>query len=206
LASDQTSLFLVYLRENEDKVTELPEIHQVPQMMAAGSHGCGSVMGLMGDRGIISCCCAPSSIFNTVMRRIAKRTRIGDVIIDPLKTGESFSLSPKELLERFDNAVLSNESFSEFLNSIAAESENSDIGALVGRLGRQVGISSEQAWAVVLDWLTEQLADAYTPSRQAGRALRAQLKDLDQTSIDALRKALASELPSVSHGEWHKAA
>ena len=43
LVSDQSSLFLIYLREGEDKVADLPEIHQVPQMMAAGSHGYGTV-------------------------------------------------------------------------------------------------------------------------------------------------------------------
>jgi hypothetical protein len=36
--------------------------------------------------------------------------------------------------------------------------------------------------------------------------LRAQLKGIDQTRIEALRNALASELSSVSPGEWHKAA
>ncbi len=44
MVSKQTSLFLVYLREDKEKMTELPTVQQVPQMMAAGSHGYGSVM------------------------------------------------------------------------------------------------------------------------------------------------------------------
>jgi hypothetical protein len=45
LVSRQTALFLVYLRDGEDKVTELPQIHQVPQMMAFGSHGYKPLIG-----------------------------------------------------------------------------------------------------------------------------------------------------------------
>ena len=44
LVSKDTSLFLVHVREGE-KQAGLPELHQVPQMMAAGHGGFGSVAG-----------------------------------------------------------------------------------------------------------------------------------------------------------------
>ncbi|MDR3110828.1 MAG: VIT and VWA domain-containing protein [Planctomycetaceae bacterium] len=42
LVCDQTAMFLVY--ERAEKLTDLPELHQVPQMHAAGWGGMGSVM------------------------------------------------------------------------------------------------------------------------------------------------------------------
>jgi Ca-activated chloride channel family protein len=178
LVSDQTSLFLVYLRENEDKVTELPEVHQVPQMMAFGSHGYGST--------------------STKQRLLSCQPECPDSIASTRISTQSCSLiqAYQKLLESFDSAALDNQSFSDFVKSTFPQTEHHETGVLVERLSKQEGISVEDVWAVLLDWLMDQLVDVFTPTRQARRLLKAQIRHIDRKRVVVLRKALAVELPS----------
>jgi Ca-activated chloride channel family protein len=96
LVSDQSSLFLVYLREGEDKVTELPEIHQVPQMMAKGSHGFGSVAGggFVGGFGMFCAISAPLGGFpgNGLLRKAV--SAVTDMVTDRMESSNN-ALSPE---------------------------------------------------------------------------------------------------------------
>jgi hypothetical protein len=49
LVSTQTSLFLVHVRDAAEKAGTLPTLHQVPQMLAAGWGGMGTVMNELKD-------------------------------------------------------------------------------------------------------------------------------------------------------------
>jgi hypothetical protein len=193
LVSSQTSLFLVYLREGEDKVTELPTVQQVPQMMTAGSHGYGSVTGMDAVR---ACFAVP-----LVPLKAAYRDKNDvDIVVQPDSPPSAWS--PQALLERFDQAVLGNQDFKAFLQASLMRAENHELRALVERLSQQEGISLDQTWAVLLDWLLDKLSGDFTSSRQARRLLRAQLKTIDAACAANLQKAFAAELPAISLYAW----
>jgi Ca-activated chloride channel family protein len=208
LVSSQTSLFLVYPREGEDKVTELPELHQVPQMMAAGSHGYGSV------KGVVSACSILGSV-STKFFAHSKSTPVGkydksvadlpwdeeSTSSDPVSSQDA-ATSPQDLLALFDRQALACTDFAKVFQGIIVPFHQGDPVKLIARLAKQEGISEEQALAILLDWLLAQLADVFTSSRQAKRLLRAQLRGIDASHITAVRGALAVEYPSVSLYAW----
>ncbi|MCL2123665.1 MAG: hypothetical protein FWH34_06195, partial [Desulfovibrionaceae bacterium] len=73
---------------------------------------------------------------------------------------------------------------------------------MIADFAKQEGITPEQAWAVLLDWLMLRLANEYTPSRHAKRLLRSQMKSFDQTRYAAFQNSLNSRFSSVSAGAW----
>jgi Ca-activated chloride channel family protein len=200
LVSRQTSLFLVYLREGEDKVTELPELHQVPQMMAAGSHGYGSVMD------VAMTCFLGNGKLTSVNTRDQSVTDDFPWDEEDEESGSSSApipsrdaaISPRDLLDSFDRQALVCTDFAKVLQGIASSGIQGEPAKLIARLAKQEGISEEQAWAILLDWLLAQLADVFPSSRQAKRLLRAQLRSIDPAHVTAVRGALAVEYPSVS--------
>jgi Ca-activated chloride channel family protein len=195
LVSEQSSLFLVYLREGEDKVTELPEIHQVSQMMAAGSHGNGSVM--MGAALAFS----HAFMTNGLSSRGITWSHMEE---SPIQIHDHFSAvpekSPQELLEQFDQQALAHQDYAKVLGLIQHFAGN--VLNMITDFANQEGITEEQAWAVFLDWLVARLANDYTVSRHGKRLLRSQTKTFDQAQSAAFQSALDQRFSSVSAGAW----
>jgi Ca-activated chloride channel family protein len=207
LVSRQTSLFLVYLREGEDKVTELPELHQVPQMMAVGSHGFG-ISRISSMCGILGGFCR-SDFAHSEHTSVEKCDQsMVDFSWDEESTSsasipsQDAAASPQDLLTSFDRQALVCPDFAKVLQGIAVLFHQEDAARLLARQAKQEGISEEQAWAILLDWLLARLADVFTSSRQAKRLLRAQLQGVAPAHITAVRGALAGEYPSVSLYAW----
>jgi len=205
LVSDQTSLFLVYLRDGEDKVTELPEIHQVPQMMAAGSHGYGSVLGSACMKSFLpgrfhSCAVSEHLQSPTVLgfELPAFIRRTSQELLEHFDQ----SRTPQELLEHFDKQALAHQDYAQVLELIRHFAGSDYILNMIADFAKQEGITPEQAWAVLLDWLMLRLANEYTPSRHAKRLLRSQMKSFDQTRYAAFQNSLNSRFSSVSAGAW----
>jgi Ca-activated chloride channel family protein len=210
LVSSLTSLFLVYLREGEDKVTELPQLHQVPQMMAYGSHGFGSVPGVSTVCSIMGSCIINSFAQSAhhLVTKMPKNLLSSDMPWEhdsppsiPLPSQET-ATSPQDLLASFERQALSCTDFAQALHEIAASFNQGDPANLIARLAKQKGISEEQAWTILLDWLLERLTNVFTPSRQAKRLLRMLLRDIEAEHLTAVRGALAVEYPSVSLYAW----
>jgi Ca-activated chloride channel family protein len=189
LVNRLTALFLVYVREGEEKAEGLPELHQVPQMMTAGSHGYGTVMGCAGI-GFASMYGLASAIPGIMF----KQKNYLDSIITVS--------TPKDLLEFFDKQALTCQNFAEVLNLLVNFTGTDGLTKLVDRLAKQENISTEQAWAFLLDWLMEQLVNDYLPSRQAKRLLRSQTSQLTKEQQSTLHVALSKELPSVGIAAW----
>jgi uncharacterized Zn finger protein len=99
-----------------------------------------------------------------------------------------------ELLRCLNNSVLSGADFTQAIGQIEVSATNTDITEFVVRISVQDGIASEQVWALVLDWLIEQLKDAFMPSRQMQRLLRSQLRGIDATVKTVVRKEIAPYL------------
>jgi Ca-activated chloride channel family protein len=208
LVSSRTSLFLVYLREGEDKVTELPELHQVPQMMAAGSHGYGSVMGsfaacsVLGNVTMNVCAHNKHTLVEKPAQSVADLSWAEESSSVVPITSQNASTSPQALLASFDRQALDCTDFAKVLQGIVTSGLQGGPVKLIARLAKQEGISEQQAWAILLDWLLAQLADVFTSSRQAKRLLRAQLRSIDPAHITAVRGVLAVEYSSVSLSAW----
>jgi len=192
LVSEQSSLFLAYLREGEDKVTELPQIHQVPQMMAAGSHGYGSVLMSCAVSFFVSGAW-PSKMFQSSQSFTSSPT----LQSNPPAAAQT----PRELLEQFDRQALAHQDYARVLGLI--RQFTGDVQDLITDFANQEGITPEQAWAVFLDWLVARLANDYTLSRQGHRLLRSQTKTLDQARSAALQSSLDQRFSAVSAVAWH---
>jgi hypothetical protein len=60
---------------------------------------------------------------------------------------------------------------------------------------------SAKAWAVIIEWLAEQLADRIALSRQSERLLRHVLKDTDTKILHELRQTLAANSDAIMNTE-----
>jgi len=205
LVSDQSSLFLVYLRESEDKVTELPEIHQVPQMMAAGSHGYGSVVCDINEY----CRMSKKNLNISAFMRYESESEFS---LQELK-GEFFGeedlesvahSSPHELLKYFDKQALAYQDYAHVLTLIQIHGfTGADyVPCMIADFANQEGITLEQAWAVFLDWLMIRLVNEYRPSRHAKRLLRSQMKTFGRTRRTAFHTVLNSRFSDLSVTAW----
>ena len=65
-------------------------------------------------------------------------------------------------------------------------------------------LTTEQAWAVFLDWLAIQLAKEFTLERHAQRILKAELAAIEKGVRDIAHKKLAVLLPSLGLNDWGK--
>jgi uncharacterized protein YegL len=205
LVSAQTSLFLAYLRAEEDKVTELPELCQVPQMMAAGSHGFGTVRasedmpsfirrskrnGLSQEKDYL----VPVPQFIPHSKRPG-RPRQPRPDRRPARVSPDPN-APLHMLELFEQMVLAKRNridMADIANVLA--STFTDQNEFVNLLGELEGVSAQMVWAALLDWFFDRLADVHIPARQARRLLRAELKSLDVAQMDALHAAFVAKWP-----------
>ena len=201
LVSAQTSFFLVHLREGEDKVTELPELRQIPQMMAAGSHGYGTAFRCCGPapkasaprdkRPAYSLRCAGPPDDDMYISRFPSASITNST--RPESASPDAPESPAFLLEHFEQMVLANKSLSVIVNVFASIS--AELREFGERIAAQEGLSSQAVWVALLDWLLDRLAATYTPSRQTRRLLRTELKHLNTAQIEALRTIFATTWP-----------
>jgi hypothetical protein len=208
LVSEQTSLFLVYLREGEDKATGLPEVHQTPQMLAAGSHGFGSVRRRFGSAmhrfGFVSAGVS-QSIVDCSLRGVHSgfaESVFSESFADFGDFAPSGAHSPQELLQYFDEQALASQDYARVLQLIQELVGSDHLQNMVADFALQEGLTPEQAWAILLDWLMARLVNDFTPSRQAKRLLRPQLKPFDQTRHAAFQSSLDGRFASVSAGAW----
>jgi Ca-activated chloride channel family protein len=183
LISQQTNLFLVHVRSEEDKAGGLPVLHQVQQMHAAGHGGFGT---------------ASLSLIPTLCRKGAAPAAAGGSF-DLCAFMESAPTSPMDLLRGFDEAAIRAANFSEALASTSPRTLPEDVEHLLSALE---GVSAEQAWALFMTWLIERLAELYTPTRRAQRLLRSQVAGIDTAVCEALRQRWAAALPTLSPDDW----
>ncbi|GHV56327.1 hypothetical protein FACS189460_0890 [Deltaproteobacteria bacterium] len=200
LLSRHSSLFLVYQREGADKLTAPPVLQQTPQMMAAGSHGFGSVvgasimMGAIGTGGIRrglseamlreSYMMGANHCFAPILSRSIPEPQIGLVgrlakklgsrraeKITPV-AGAAFP-EPREILAYFDAQALATSNLGQTLKALLGHfSGLEDWNTLLTDLAQQEGATWENAWAVGLAFLAEKLAGEFSLSRQGQRLLR----------------------------------
>ena len=95
------------------------------------------------------------------------------------------------MLEAFDREAARPAEAEEFLDDLLGQTLPPALRALLGEL-ILIGGSRPAAAALLLDWLSRNLPNAPTLSRQAERVLRAELKLLDAAGRDKAIKAIAT--------------
>jgi hypothetical protein len=188
LLSEHSSLFLVYQREGADKVSPQPQLQQVPQMMAAGSHGYGTV-GMVGLVGI-------SSFASKFIMRRSKSLNDESYSESRLLSSEADEdvPPPQEILAYFDAQALATPNLGQALKALLAHFPGLESwNTLLADLARQEGATWEEAWAAALAFLVERLAGEISLSRQGRRLLQVKNLALDT----AVRAALAERQPDI---------
>jgi len=215
LVSDKTNLILVHVRAEGEKASGVPALQQVEQMLAAGWGGFGSVresrvgysaqvdyhalatpsVWRMRDRA--DAAASVDALIRNAMDNFEKPAFLrkqaqSDVVpVDP----------PAGLLAAFNDVALKAKDFGEVLQEILSQKIGEDIVRLVKAVTKAAG-NRETAWALLLDWLTTQLAGQYTLNRHAQRLLRSQLAGVADNVKLLAAKTFAAALPDVDSENW----
>ena len=225
LVSKQSNLFLVHVREGEDKAIGLPSLQQIQQMQAAGHSGFGNVQqprALMGNffRSRSKTVHQASVDYNSIdvpsVFRTSRTQAAGKV--DALAAGgmENFEIpaflrksqegvttmpTPSKLLNSFNGSAVASASFSKALSSVSFLALKTDIEKVLAVLV-DGSLNIEQAWAVFLDWLVLELGEKFTLERHAQRLLKAELAAIPNQVREVAHKKLGVLLPSMDLDDW----
>ena len=227
LVSKQSNLFLVHVREGEDKAVGLPSLQQIQQMQAAGHSGFGNVQqprALMGNffRSRSKTVHQASVDYNSIdvpsVYRTSRTQAAGKVnalgaggmddfeipaFLRKAPDGVKKMPAPSSLLNAFNGSAVTSIDFSRALSSVSFMALNTEIEKMIAALLAD-SLTTEQAWAVFLDWLAIQLAKEFTLERHAQRMLKAELAVIEKGVRDIAHKKLAVLLPSLGLNDWGK--
>lgn len=199
LVSSQTNLFLVHVREGE-KAVDLPVLHQVPQMMAAGWGGLGSACQFkMSSPAIIrNRQVSPSVLLDNVDRHGAPPVLCElyednyPLYEDNFEEENSTVLlsrqTSQDLVEALNAAARTETEWEMALSTILAQAIEA-LREWMIELAAREGLTSGTVWAIALEWLASD--QGIELSRQAKRLLRVQLQGVDAKEKKAVIQALA---------------
>jgi Ca-activated chloride channel family protein len=210
LVSPQSSLFLIQVREEGEKAQGLPKLRQAEQMMAAGWGGLGSVRVQDSYVGASLLCMnaimptkAPRFLFS---KKTADKSMCCSMNAEALESQplgyDSSAISPRDLLSAFDSQALNSTDFSAITRHLANEQPGLEWSSAMNDLVKNEGLDMETAWAVMLLWLAEALANDLALSRQAQRLLCRALSALDDARQKSLRSTVASHFPTLTAESW----
>ena len=216
LVTDQTNLLLVHIRDEGQKAEGLPTLDKVAHMQAAGWGGLGSVAAdfdqpMFSRRGAsigaysighsVRESSAPnySSMSTPSVWRTRDRTQAA-AMVDSLARAPVQTVTPLELLETFEKTSQKMLASYRFERRLQALNLSQDLKKLLEDFTVILG-DSAKAWAVIIQWLAEQLSDEITLSRQSERLLRHVLKDTDAKILNELRQTLAANSDAIMNTE-----
>ena len=228
LVSPQTSLFLVRVREEGDKVAELPRLANIKHMLAAGYGGMGSVMGHIpppayscsdgiafekSTAPIMAACCASpltprkgniriKEVHGSRLSSLKQMFRRKEV--DSLDDGiifPTFITSPREIWTSFTDLAKVSTDFQAIINHIEQVLPNDRWFQAVNDLITNEGLDHSAAWALALFWLAKKLP-VLRQNRQSRRLLRRALAAIDDTRRDALLDQIDRCFPYIKAESW----
>jgi Ca-activated chloride channel family protein len=189
-----TSFFLVYEREDADKLKDLPALQQTPQMMAAGYGGFGSVRGVIGGGGGRFFASYPVS-----HRWLSVSGVMPMPSFERISKPPAPAVTPLALLRRFDELVFSGADFEAIVQVLLSDSA---LRQTLEQLATQAGLEVEKGLSVLLDWLQTKLAADFNPARQSGRLLRKRISGLDAAAVSKLRASLETHFQRITCDVW----
>ena len=216
LLSDRSALFLVHLREGEDKAPGSPVLHRIAQMQAADWHGLGPRFGKPApawlDSAFVSysmssvsasCDAAPLADPFDVPAFLRKQPPAGtsETAGAVRESADANACGPAELLRRFDRAARGRASFGDALPALDKRGLPAELRRLV-RAWALDAAGRDAAWALLLEHLNALLAPGASLSAEALELLRQALAGLDPSAVQPMRARLRAWLPSADADAW----
>lgn len=213
LVTSETSLFLVHLREDEDKADGLPHLQKIAHMQAAGWGGMGSVTGapLMD-----MCVSSPTVMFSRRSRTIADFAYLGSDDLDipafSRKSAEGDEVgdgTQAEWLARLDLLLAKvsgrlahpDDMPAMILDLEAGPAELHLLLPLVEAVQASVPTRVD-AWVVLIAWADRQVEPAGRLPRHAARAIRALLGAIAEDALATAMAALDARMQQLSANGW----
>jgi hypothetical protein len=220
LVSKQSNLFLVHIRAEKDKAKGSPSLQQIEQMQAAGHSGFGSVAApsvlfrtnrsTNNQQSVSYDSLAVPSVWRTNRTRSSKVDSLASGGMDDFEIPaflrkqsdvEKTSPTPEALLNCFNSSAVTSADFSATIALVSSLAKDTNIEKLVALIVDD-SINTEQAWALLLDWLVTQLGAKFTLERHAQRMLKVQIAAIDEDTKAAAGNKIAGLLPSLGLKDW----
>ncbi len=225
LVTDQTNLILVHVPDEDKKAEGLPSLEKIAHMQAAGWGGAGSVMDdsmsipRWRTRDRSDAATRVKALSNEWMDDFEipaflrygadgesaskfSLTKLIKLFSWGVRTVDSGAVvTPLELLKAFDAASQKVLAASRFVHDMQALNIPDHLTKLIDDFTVILG-SASKAWSVVIQWLSEHLAEQFTLSRQAERLLRNSLKSEDAVILEELKQRLSEAICTAQVNAW----
>lgn len=209
LLSENTSFFLVYVRDGKDKLVGLPTLQQIGQMPVY-RHGCtGGVSPLPArhpgvedafiytetdwHHGVVD-----ASIYAETDYCIPAylRRRTAPQATPPVQAQLLGDLQISSFLRLWQQVSYKTISFQEGLDMVLKLQDSEEAALRLEELGDELGLSVEQVWAVFIHWALE-IQNERPIGRHEQRILGTVLPSISQALITKARQRFAQDLAEV---------
>ncbi len=228
LASKYTNLFLVYVRDEENKVEGLPKLQKIKQMSAAGWGGLGTVQQShirysrvsrqvlrTGTDAVAFSALASPAVFRA--SRTAAAPRIDSQNMDDFEIPaflrkqddvskskvalEESSFTPEEMLEKFNELSLTTTKFSDITRELMKRLSKGYVWKVLCEMA-----SSEDEMdaylACLLWWLSNEVTGIVSLTRHSQRLLNTQIAKIEASLVQEVDEQLAKAFPTISKFSW----
>jgi Ca-activated chloride channel family protein len=196
LVTRWTSLFLVHVREDAEKTVGLPNLHRVPHMMAAGTHGVGTVKYYKADL------CMPLPQPDACEASCKKIDFfMEDEDLSPMSgspAAEDASAWREAMLATLSRLSLHATDLADILDEIVDETAGTNVQMRIERLAAKTGQPPTAIWAILLQWLMDEAGIGQTAERHGRRLLKAALAGIDKDVVSSLRREVEQEFPEIA--------
>lgn len=196
LVTEDTNLFMVVERSEEEKALGLPRLKQISHMPPASHNTFDTVRfsrsSLFNPLSALSRSTSAQEFFSL------EETPVYCRVSTPALTG---SLTPSALMKLFDEVALKCLSLEEAAPQLAAANLDTPISNLIALIEENTH-SQHQAWTIFLWWLSIYLLDQIALSRHANRLLTAALKNIDADTKTYFVEWLVQSLPDAQAESW----
>lgn len=213
LVTDQTNLFLIHVRAEEDKARELPELQRIAQMQAAGWAGQSTVLNS-------SVCNSYSAMeYQSIRTPAVWRRESPAEFIRAMERNGSETYDIPAFLRRqadYEDTPLAIMTPIEFLNFISeagriktwihginSNIEENKLPKIVTQVVNELSViyeSRDKAWSVFIQWLSQHLQ--YELPRHIERAIRNEIKDMPEIEKIIAISIIERDFVAISLEAW----
>lgn len=218
LVTDQTSLFLVHVREEEDKAADLPHLQKIAHMQAAGWGGMGSVVASSSPAMVLDSLDVAFSM-STVMtsRRARYSTGFDDSVLEPLDIPAFLRTEAPQPIYNYDRQALTTllEEFLATVNRQLTHPEDLDdlIRSLLGSISLKLlsvvvaaieheSTGRKEAWSVFALWAESQVGQVHQLNRHAARVIRSITMTIPAQHMEVIFVLVAKQMDRLSSDGW----
>jgi Ca-activated chloride channel family protein len=217
LVTDQTNLFLIHIRAEEDKAKELPELQIIAQMQAAGWAGQSSVTTSHSlVRNSYSATEYQSIRTPAVWRRespaetIRAMERNGSETYDIpafLRRQAEYDEAPPIIMTPLEFLSFISEvgRIKTWIHGINSNIEENKLPKIVNQVITELSVryqSRDKAWSIFIQWLSEHLQ--YDLPRHIERAIRNEIKNISEIEKIIATSIIERDFDAISLETWIK--